>query len=372
MRHLLTITLFSIFLCGNTAFASISKTRDQLSKVDKAIAQTQESITAQKNRLETIQHELKKTETRMSNWYKKLAQTNQTLQQSNAKIQQLQLQLNELNKKSDQQRLALAEQLKAHYLLGQKHPLKILLNNENNANIDRMTYYTEILAKSRLEILTAMTQTQQALIQQKADLQKEQNVLTQLQLQQQLAQRKLQDQMKQRQSLMANIDQTITAQKTNLHSLIDDKKKLQTVLTQLQRSNSYSSQYVSSHRGRYAWPIKGTVITEFGQPVKNSQLKTSGIVIRAKSGDTVRAIAPGKVVFADWMPGFGFLMIIDHGQSYMTLYGYNQRLLLPVGAVVAPGDEICTVGNSGGQSQPGLYFGLRHQSKPINPHRWLS
>lgn len=360
-----------LLLCDYAA-ANVNATREQLKTVDQAISQTEETISTQKNRLEKVQQELQHTETVMSEWYAKLAKTNLALQKTNATIQQLQSQQTQLNQSRDRQRQALAAQVKAQYFLGQKHPLKNLLNNENNATIDRISKYAEILAQSRLDIISSLAKTEASLSEQKITLEKHQNELTELQKEQQHAQHKLQDQLQQRQLLVTNIDQSISTQQVNLNHLIENKKQLHALLLKLQHSNTYSSQYFAQHRGHLAWPVKGKIISEFGQPVKDSQLKTSGIVINAKSGNTVRAVAPGKVVFADWMPGFGFLMIIDHGQSYMSLYGHNQRLLLPVGAIVAPGDEISTVGNTGGQPQPGLYFGIRHEGKPTNPQNWLS
>jgi septal ring factor EnvC (AmiA/AmiB activator) len=372
MKRLFLLNLLSLTLLSSNATAGVTATRTQLSNVDQAITQTKQFISVRKNRLENIQGELRRTETIMSDWHAKLAQTKQSLQQSNATINELQTQLTQLHKIRNQQNQALAAQMKAQYMLGEKHPLKILLNNENHANIDRINKYTEILAQRRIDILTSLKKNQELLSLKKAALQQRQDELSNLQQQQQVAHQKLQDQLQQRHKLIAEIDQSITKQENNLRNLVEKKTRLHALVNQLQKSNNYSGEYVSKHHGHLAWPVKGSITTEFGQPIKGSQLRTSGIVIGAKYGNTVRAVAPGKVVFADWMPGLGFMMIIDHGQSYMSLYGHNQRLLLTVGDVVKTGDEISLVGDSGGQPEPGLYFGIRHQGKPINPHDWLS
>lgn len=366
------LLLVSLTLMSTTVTATVSSTRNQISNVDQAITQTKQFISQRKNKLESIQTELKHAEMAMGEWHSKLAKTKLSLQQSNSTIQLLQSQLAQLNHERDEQLRALGIQIKSQYMLGEKHPLKILLNNENHANIDRNNKYSEILAKHRLTTLKSLEKNQQLLALKKAALQQQQDELTHLQQQQLFAHKKLQDQFQQRQHLMSQIGQSISKQETNLRNLEQNKKQLNALLSQLQRKTSYTGEFVSKHRGHYPWPVKGKVISEYGQPIKGSQLKTNGIVIGAKYGNTVQAVAPGKVVFADWMPGLGFMIIIDHGQSYMSIYGHNQRLLMTVGDIVKTGDEISLVGDSGGQPEPGLYFGIRHQGKPINPHEWLS
>lgn len=370
-RHYRNLLIF-LTLLSTTATATVTSTRTQLNKVDQAITQTKQFLSQRKDKFENIQNELKHTEIVMSDWHSKLAKTKQSLQQSNANIQLLQTQLAQLQRERDEQFRALGTQIKAQYMLGEKHPLKTLLNNENHASIDRNNKYSEILAQHRLTILKSLEKNQQLLAEKKADLQKQQDELSHLQQEQLFAHKKLQDQFQQRRQLMNQIGQSISKQESNLRNLEQNKKQLNSLLSQLQRKTSYSGGDLKKHRGHYPWPVKGKVISEFGQPIKGSQVKTNGIVIGAKYGNTVRAVAPGKVVFADWMPGLGFMIIIDHGQSYMSIYGHNQRLLMTVGDIVKSGDEISLVGDSGGQPEPGLYFGIRHQGKPINPHEWLS
>ncbi len=372
MNRVYSLLLLSLILLSTSATANVSTARTQLNNVDQAITQTKQFISQRKNKLENIQNELKHAEMAMSEWHTKLAKTKQYLQQSTLTIQQLQAQLAQLNHEREEQLRALGIQIKAQYMVGEKHPLKILLNNENHANIDRNNKYSAILAQHRLTILKSLEKNQQLLTVKKAALQQQQDELTHLQQQQFFAHKKLQDQFQQRQQLMSQIGQSISKQETNLRNLEQNKKQLNTLLSQLQRKTSYSGEYVSKHNAHLAWPVKGKVISEFGQPIKGSQLRTNGIVIGAKYGNTVRAVAPGKVVFADWMPGLGFMIIIDHGKSDMSIYGHNQRLLMTVGDIVKMGDEISLVGDSGGQPEPGLYFGIRHQGKPINPHDWLS
>ncbi len=366
------ILLFGMLFICDVALAGSNTTQQQLKSVDQAISQTQRTLSAKKNHLEGIQHELKQTETVMGQYYSKLAKTNESLKQMDLIIKRLHAELDQLQQDRDRQMKALNAQIKAQYMLGQKHPLKNFLNNEHNAEIDRMNKYAEILSQQRVQILVTLKKTESALQERKIALEKQQNALSNLQQQQLISQQQLKDKVDQRHKLISELDQNIAKDQKNLNSLVENKKHLQAVLSRLQKSNNYSGQGIRKTHGHLDWPVQGKIISGFGEPIKDSQLKTGGIVIAAKSGDTVRAIAPGKVVFADWMPGLGFVMIIDHGQSYMSLYGHNQRLLLPVDSIVETGDQICIVGDTGGQPQPGLYFAIRHQGKPMNPFEWLS
>ena len=126
---------------------------------------------------------------------------------------------------------------------------------------------------------------------------------------------------------------------------------------------------LKSIKGRLIWPTKGKTLRSYGSRY-NGQ-RSSGILISGKEGNEINAIHHGRVVYADWLRGFGLLLIIDHGKGYMSLYGYNQALYKEVGDWVEADEAIATLGQSGGQNQPALYFELRHQGKPINPKRWF-
>jgi septal ring factor EnvC (AmiA/AmiB activator) len=126
----------------------------------------------------------------------------------------------------------------------------------------------------------------------------------------------------------------------------------------------------ASLKGRLALPVTGEIANRFGQARADGGLQWRGITILARPGQEVRSVAPGRVVFADWLRGFGNLLIVDHGDGYMTLYGNNESLLRRVGDGVRGGDPVATVGSSGGSAQAGLYFELRHRGKPVDPLGW--
>ena len=127
----------------------------------------------------------------------------------------------------------------------------------------------------------------------------------------------------------------------------------------------------SSLRGHLNSPVRGELANRFGSPRADGGVTWKGLFIRAAGGESVKAIANGRVVFADWLRGFGNLMILDHGDSYMSLYGNNEAVHKRVGDVINAGETIATVGNSSGNSDTGLYFELRHQGKPFDPLNWV-
>ena len=125
-------------------------------------------------------------------------------------------------------------------------------------------------------------------------------------------------------------------------------------------------------KGQLALPVKGKVSNKFGRPRPDSPVLWRGLQVNAAHGQAVKAIAAGRVVFADWLRGFGNLLIIDHGQSYMSLYANNETLFKQVGDTVRGGDSIASVGNTGGNENSGLYFELRHKGKPLDPMKWIN
>ncbi|MDH5501904.1 MAG: peptidoglycan DD-metalloendopeptidase family protein, partial [Gammaproteobacteria bacterium] len=132
-----------------------------------------------------------------------------------------------------------------------------------------------------------------------------------------------------------------------------------------------SEEPFSELKGRLTWPVAGGLVHDFGQP-RAGGLKWNGVVLSAARGREVRAVYHGRIVFADWLSGMGLLVIVDHGEGFLTLYGYNETLLKATGDWVAPGDVIATVGDSGGQAQAGLYFEIRQGKTPVNPRRWIT
>ena len=190
---------------------------------------------------------------------------------------------------------------------------------------------------------------------------------------QQEQQQQLQQQSQQRLATAKQLDRKMEQQGARVASLQEQESALQSLLQSLskQAKPPASGQGFAMRKGALTWPLKGKVIARYGSSRNLGKLTWQGMMIKAPSGKEIISAAPGRVVFSDWLRGFGLLLIIDHGDKYMTLYGNNQSLLKEVGDTVTTGDLIALSGNQGIRQYTGLYFELRHQGNPTNPAKWL-
>ena len=183
-------------------------------------------------------------------------------------------------------------------------------------------------------------------------------------------------QKQQRAQVLANLRVTISQYQSESESLNQDRKRLNQLLAEitqllddLPEDLGQNTQF-SSLKGHLDKPLSGKIIRRFGS-LRAGHSRWDGIVLGGQSGQAVKAGAYGRVAFADWLRGYGLLVVIDHGDNYMSLYGHNQSLLVEVGDWVEAGQDIATAGQSGNISQSGVYFEIRKQAKPENPEPWL-
>jgi septal ring factor EnvC (AmiA/AmiB activator) len=202
--------------------------------------------------------------------------------------------------------------------------------------------------------------------------QKQYHTLVSLQQKQVHEKKSLENVGKQRQEIMSKISAGISDKSVKLQRLVRNKERLEAMISALQKQSTQASAGFSKKRGGLNLPTDGIITARYGTQIEQSELRWTGVLIKAKENSPVYAIAGGKVVFAKWMEGYGLLMIIDHGGGYMSLYGRNRYLYKQVGDRVRSGEEIAAVGNSGGFEQPALYFGLRHNGQPVNPLTWCN
>jgi septal ring factor EnvC (AmiA/AmiB activator) len=214
--------------------------------------------------------------------------------------------------------------------------------------------------------------------------QAEQVMLTEERKMQQLQSRKkreksaLEKNLKGRKKLVARLNQGITSDAERLKELKRDEERLQKLLAEIQQKAkaSLKSRYQAkgrpfkSQKGKMPWPAKGKLKARFGS-AKRGGLKWDGVLIGGPEGREVKAVYDGKVVFADWLRGFGLMLILDHGDGYMTLYGHNQSLAKQPGELVNAEEVIAALGSSGGQTESGVYFAMRYKGQPINPEQWF-
>ena len=180
----------------------------------------------------------------------------------------------------------------------------------------------------------------------------------------------------QRRLMVASLNKQLQGKTVSLNRMLEDERQLQRLLEGIEKlmpdvqSMTKTKQSFRTLKGKLTWPAGGTIQRLFGRKKGGSKVSWNGIIIRAGEGKPVHAISHGRVAYADWLRGYGLLLIIDHGNGYMSLYGHNQSLLKETGDWVEAGESIATIGNSGGQTHSGLYFEIRHKGVPTNPVNW--
>jgi septal ring factor EnvC (AmiA/AmiB activator) len=270
----------------------------------------------------------------------------------------------------------LAAQVRAAYMSGDQEKIKLLLNQRDPAMLGRMMAYYRYFNDYRANNIGAVTARIRGLGEMRGDVVAEEARLSGLARTRNAELEKLAAAQRQRQTLLASLQQRIAAEGREIERLAAQEKDLARLIAEL---TSILSDYpitsedpFSEHRGRLTWPVAGTLLRDFGQPRVGGELKWNGVVLAAPRGREVRSVYHGRIAFADWLAGMGLLVIVDHGEGYMTLYGYNETILKNAGDWVAPGDVLATVGDSGGQADPGLYFEIRRGTEPLNPRRWVT
>jgi septal ring factor EnvC (AmiA/AmiB activator) len=329
--------------------------RSEQSGVEKKLRKTEQNINKLNRKIDTNKKELQKEEKRLKDLHKEQL----GLKDSQA-LQQHQLH----------------QQIKTAYKMGQQPYLQVLFNQQRPDQVARALTYFDYVNRARSDKIQSYTQTLERLSHIETDL-KESYQQTQT-LQESLNQRrvKLTTAKDQRQQVLASLKHNINNKDNKLNRAIADRKRLQELLNQVDNIALLvpvdNTKPFKSLKGKLPWPTSGKRMNRFGTLTGNHQQRWKGWLIRANEGSSVQAIHHGRIVFSDWLRGFGLLTIVDHGNGYLSLYGRNQSLLRDTGEWVNAGDAIATVGNSGGFDQVRLYFEIRAKGKPQNPSRWLN
>lgn len=270
----------------------------------------------------------------------------------------------------------LAEQVRAAYMSGSQEKIKLLLNQRNPATLGRLLAYYGYLNEYRAENINTVTTAIRELASLRSQTAAEEARLADLARMRYAELTELSAAQARRQKLLENLRNKLADEGQQVDRLAAQEKDLSRLIAELTSILSdypiSSEEPFADHKGRLTWPVAGTLVHDFGQPRAGGQIKWHGVVLEAPRGSEVRSVYHGRVVFADWLAGLGLLVIVNHGDNYMTLYGYNETILKTTGDWVAPGDVIATVGDSGGQAQAGLYFEVRYGTKPLSPGRWVT
>jgi len=295
---------------------------------------------------------------------------------SENRIREIEAQVREREADLGRETDLLGAQVRAAYTNGRQERIKLLLNQHDPSSLGRMMAYYRYLSEHRGQNIDAVNAHLSELASLHSDAAGERDRLAALARTTEDELARLDKAQGQRKDLLASLKAEMQEEGAEIERLAAEEKDLTRLIAEL---TSILSDYpitsdapFTELKGALTWPVAGTLLHDFGQPRAGGTLKWNGVVLSAPRGREVRAIYHGRVVFADWLAGLGLLVIVDHGEGYMTLYGYNETTLKSTGDWVAPGDVIATVGDSGGQSRSSLYFEIRQGAKAIDPRAWIT
>jgi murein hydrolase activator len=263
--------------------------------------------------------------------------------------------------------------LTSAYRLGGEDFIKLLLNQQSPETFDRMVRYHRYFSEARLATLQAYRQTLERLEQNEAQLRTRAEEAQQLRQAREQRERELLAQRDERKALIAKLDEEAEDKAIERERLRADRQRLENLLAELQRKSlKLDGRTFAQSQGRLPWPVDGRVLHGFGNARAEGRMTWHGILIAAEEGAQFRAVQRGRIVFADWLRGFGLMIIVDHGSGYLTLYGQAETLAGKVGDTVEAGDVLGRAGRSGGQKEAGVYFEVRHNGRARDPAAWLA
>jgi len=371
-------------LLGGVAIGQAQESSDELAEVKEreledvrerisSIKESMDASAAERDRLTT---ELQEAEVAISEQRMRIKEVEREQRYTIKKKEELDADLAEREAHLDEESAALAAQVRAAYMSGSQEKIRLLLNQRDPATLGRLMAYYRYLNDYRAGNIDAVIEQIRQLDELRSKIAAEEDRLAGLAKTRYAELTRLNQAQESRTALLASLRQKMKTEGQEVERLAAQEKDLTRLIAELTAILSdypiSSEQPFSEHKGKLTWPVAGTLLHDFGQPRVGGNIKWNGVVLAAPRGREVRAIYHGRVAFADWLAGMGLLVIIDHGDSYMTLYGYNETILKNAGDWVAPGDVIATVGDSGGQSQASLYFELRRGKQPVNPRQWVT
>lgn len=370
-----------VWVTVNILYCTASLAGNQQSRLDRIVVQIKniKNVLQQThNKRDQLQEDLNKIETNYGEASQNRRRTDQQILHQKQQITALERASRHNLNQTQWQQNALAEQLRMAYLLQRQGPVKLLLNQRDLSETDRLLYYYHSLTLYRLNAIKKLGLDMEQINNRQRQLYAQYDVLKHLQQQQQSEEKNLTLMKANRTQLIMAINQHISDAKQRLDALSRNKQRLEKMLIHLAhipiapKPRHFSNQNFAAQHGHLPWPTRGSVLHYFNTPIANSELKWNGEIIEAPDEQPVYTVAGGTVVFSKWLEGYGLLIIINHGDGYMTLYGRNHSIYKHEGDKVSAGDLIATVGQSGGYDKPALYFAIRYNAKPLDPHQWCT
>ena len=358
-------------LVTGVAVANEDRTKKDLSQVQVALEQSQAEYQQQQKEIAKQQQKLKAHELAIAKNAKALNMAEQSVKKTQQQQAEQQQRAVKLEKQQAQFQRVLAAQLKSAYMAGSDDYSKMLLNQEDTTKFERTLSYYNYLNKARIKQLDELKALQIEIAKNQAELEKTKEKLVALFDEQKRRQAALLDAKNERQASLKNLKKQLNKTKNSISYLEENEQTLIATIKELEEEKTTKIELLglNKNKGRLSWPSKGKLTHKFGQR-KHGGINWKGVLISAAEGTSVNSIHNGQVVFADWLKGYGWVIVVDHGEGFMSLYGHAQTLLKDVGDMVREGESVALVGQSGGQADSGLYFEIRHKGRAVNPIKW--
>lgn len=349
--------------------------QQELEQINQAISQIEDWLTQAIQQRPDYEQTLAAVEKELNDLILSADSTRTSIASTESQLEALHQRSTSLSQAKTQQTELVQQALRAAYMDGSQSYLKLLLNQEDPALTSRMLHYYQSFSRARVDqikqyqsTLSQLADTEQRLQTTRDELEKEKRTLEQ-------QSRKLTEVKRVRTQALEEFNQSIRARNGILEKLVADREALEKLIEQVNRAIEniplpQGQIPFARLKGNLPWPGQGHVLNRFGSSYGNGSLHRQGVTLASETGSPVRAIHSGRVVFSDWLRGSGLLVIIDHGDGYMSLYGHNETLTRTKGSWINTGDTVATAGNSGGQEQTGIYFEIRHNGRPQDPTDW--
>lgn len=348
----------------------------QLAQVRARLQTLQTELNTTKGRRDTVREEVHGLERKIGALMNDLRETEKRLRLDERQLKTLRERAAGARRRLDAQREGLERQIHAQYAMGRREQIKLLFNQRDPEVASRTLIYYRYIHRARLErmesIQTALTDSRAV----ERRVQAKQQELLALRAMQQDRKSELEASRARRGELLASLDRRVATQSREIDVLREDEARLARLLREIK--SAYAEIPLPSDvrgafgtlKGKLALPATGRLVAHYGDPKSVGNLKWRGLFLAAAEGTPVRAVFRGRIAYADWLRGFGLLLILEHGDGYMTLYGHNQSLQKQAGEWVEVGETIARVGNTGDAPQAGLYFEIRHNGEPRDPLLW--
>ncbi len=376
---LFTILLCTLVLWAFPAGVSANGKSEQQAKfeeVKKNIEALKAELEKTKGSRDNLQETLKSNEEEIRKLNNKKQKLDDAINKTENKLNDLQNEQSSLIKKKNEQQGLVKNYINAAHRLGQQSQIRLLLNQQDPAQIARMLKYYEAFSRSRSQKIEAFVTTIERLQKIEPEIIAEKSNLQTTHAKLKIQQKKLHSSRDERQKILTKLEQDLTQKQHRLQILEQDRRRLENIVSYVaaeidaQELNVNITDFIQL-KGKMPWPTKGKTLNRYGSARAGRAFKWQGLQIAASRGTHVIAVHHGQVVFSDYLRGHGLLLIIDHGAGYMSLYAHNENLYKEIGEWVKAGEVIASVGDSGGRKDTALYFELRHDGKPTNPISWF-